>query len=364
MAAWRRYFRPRGSSQVTGVAVVVEKSPEALSLYLATLQVGGVYLPLNTAYQEAEIEYFLGDAEPRVVVCDPSREAQCQALAAKLSTCHVLTLSASGDGSLMQESAGHGPLEQVAEVRPEDLAALLYTSGTTGRSKGAMMSHENLASNALALHRLWGFQADDVLLHALPIFHTHGLFVATNCVLLNGSSMIFLPRFDAEQVCQLLPRATVMMGVPTFYTRLLAHEGFEPEVCRTMRLFISGSAPLLEETFTAFEARSGHVILERYGMTETGMNTSNPLNGERRAGTVGFALPDVSVAGGRPGRPGFGRGRGRGPLRSRAPTSFKAIGGNRKRPRQSFAPMVSSSQATSPESIRKAMFISSAVQRI
>ena len=284
----------RGVARGERVAAIVEKSPEAVFLYLACLRAGAVYLPLNTAYTEAEVGYFLGDAEPKVTVCRPEAEAALAPLAAKAGG-RVLTLGQAGEGSLVAASR-----ELPAEFAPvpatsDDLAALLYTSGTTGRAKGAMLSHGNLASNALALHRIWGFVPDDVLLHALPIFHTHGLFVAINCVLLNGGKMLFLPRFDADEVILQLPRATVMMGVPTFYTRLLARPDFGPEACRHMRLFISGSAPLLEETFEAFRERTGHTILERYGMTETGMNTSNPLAGERRAGTVGFPLPEVEL---------------------------------------------------------------------
>ncbi len=284
----------RGVGPGERVAAIVEKSPEAVFLYLACLRAGAVYLPLNTAYTEAEVGYFLGDAEPKVTVCRPEAEVALTQLAAKTGG-QVLSLGQTGEGSLVEASREQPAAFDPVPVTGDDLAALLYTSGTTGRAKGAMLSNVNLASNALALHRIWGFQANDVLLHALPIFHTHGLFVAINCVLLNGGTMLFLPRFDAAEVMRLLPRATVMMGVPTFYTRLLAQPDFGPEVCAKMRLFVSGSAPLLEETFEAFRDRTGHTILERYGMTETGMNTSNPLEGERRAGTVGFPLPDVDV---------------------------------------------------------------------
>ncbi len=276
------------------VAVQVEKSPEAVFLYLACLRAGAVYLPLNTAYTRSEMGYFLSDAEPRVVVCRPEAESAVGEIAARAGTAHVLTLDARGDGSLSAAAAGLDPDVPTVPVAADDLAAILYTSGTTGRSKGAMLSHRNLAANALTLHRIWGFRPDDVLLHALPIYHVHGLFVALHCVLLNGTGMIFLPKFDAGEALRKLPRATVLMGVPTFYTRLLDR----PELtaaCRRMRLFISGSAPLLEDTFRQFEARTGHAILERYGMTETGMNTSNPLDGERRPGTVGLPLPDVEL---------------------------------------------------------------------
>ncbi|MFQ5773884.1 MAG: malonyl-CoA synthase [Kiloniellaceae bacterium] len=292
---YARLLHDLGVGKGDRVAVQVEKSPEAVFLYLACLRASAAYVPLNPAYTKAEVAYFLGDAEPSVVVCRPETEAEIGAVAAAAGVGHVLTLDQAGGGSLPERSRGLEPREGSAPAAPGDLAAILYTSGTTGRSKGAMLTHRNLASNALALHKVWGFRPDDVLLHALPLFHTHGLFVATHCVLLNGTGMLFLPRFDAEAVIRLLPRATVMMGVPTFYTRLLAHPDFRAEVCRNMRLFVSGSAPLLEETFHAFEARTGHTILERYGMTETGMNTSNPLEGERIAGTVGFPLPGVEA---------------------------------------------------------------------
>ena len=277
------------------VAVQVDKSPEAIFLYLACLRAGAIYLPLNTAYTPAEIAYFLGDAEPRVLVCRPEARDSLTEAAKHAGVAHVLTLDADGGGTFAEAAAGENPDAGCAERAPTDVAAILYTSGTTGQPKGAMLTHRNLASNAQALHRIWGFRGDDVLLHALPIYHTHGLFVATNCVLLNGTSMLFLRKFDGDEVIRLLPRATVMMGVPTFYTRLLAHPGLDRAVCAHMRLFISGSAPLLEETFLAFEQRTGHRILERYGMTETGMNASNPLDGERRPGTVGLPLPDVEA---------------------------------------------------------------------
>ena len=293
-----RYARLLGKFGVTRgerLAIQVDKSPEALFLYLAALRAGAIVLPLNTAYTARELGYFLADAEPRLVVCAPEREAEVAVVARQAGTAKLLTLDGAGQGSLAAESAGLDADAGVAAVAPDDIATILYTSGTTGLSKGAMLSHGNLASNALTLHEIWGFRPDDVLLHALPIFHVHGLFVATNCVLLNGSGMLFLPRFEAGRVVALLPRASVMMGVPTHYTRLLAEPGFGPEACRNMRLFISGSAPLLEETFHAFEARSGHRILERYGMTECSMNTSNPLDGPRVPGTVGPPLPGVEV---------------------------------------------------------------------
>jgi malonyl-CoA/methylmalonyl-CoA synthetase len=281
------------------VAVQVEKSPEALMLYLATIRAGLVYLPLNTAYRQAEIEYFLGDAEPAVVVCSPANFGWVAQSAFKTGTRHVFTLGelhqGRNSGSLLERAAHHSDEFETVQSQPDDLAAILYTSGTTGRSKGAMLTHRNLASNTEVLHRVWQWQPQDVLLHALPLFHVHGLFVACHGALYSGSKMIFLPRFDAAQIMQLLRRSTVFMGVPTFYVRLLAEPDFGRENCRNMRLFISGSAPLLTETFNDFRQRSGMTILERYGMSETVMLTSNPYEGERRGGTVGLPLPEVSV---------------------------------------------------------------------
>lgn len=274
------------------VAVQVEKSPENAALYLACLKAGFVYLPLNTAYTAAEIAYFLEDAEPALFVCRP---ADAVALRSVAGAVPLETLGEACDGTLSVLAAGQSDLSPLLPRGGDDLAAVCYTSGTTGRSKGAMLTHANLAANATTLHRLWGFRPDDVLLHALPIFHVHGLFVALHTALLNGSTILFPPRFDVRQVMSLLPEATVMMGVPTFYTRLLDQPDFGPDACGHMRLFISGSAPLLAETHRAFEARSGQRILERYGMTETGMLASNPLAGERRAGTVGLPLPDVEI---------------------------------------------------------------------
>jgi malonyl-CoA/methylmalonyl-CoA synthetase len=280
------------------VAVQVEKSPEALMLYLACLRSGVVYLPLNTAYRSAEVEYFLSDAEPSVVVCDSRNLEWVSTLADKAGTAHVYTLDEDGTGSLPLASASQEPGFTTVQSRPEELAAILYTSGTTGRSKGAMLSHENLASNARVLHDYWGWRSDDVLLHMLPIFHVHGLFVAAQGALLAGAKMIWLPRFNVDQALDYLPRCTVMMGVPTYYVRLLADPRFTRELCRNMRLFVSGSAPLLTETFNAFKERIGFTILERYGMSETVMLTSNPYDaaeGERIGGTVGRPLPGVSV---------------------------------------------------------------------
>ncbi len=285
----------RGVEPGDRVAVQVEKSPEALMLYLATLRAGAVYLPLNTGYTLAELDYFIGDAEPRLVVCDPGRREGLAGIAQARAVAALETLDARGQGSLAGAAAS-APSDFADVPREEgDLAAILYTSGTTGHSKGAMITHHNLASNALTLAECWRFTDRDVLLHALPIYHTHGLFTAFNTMLMAGASMIFLPRFDADEVLRFLPRATVMMGVPTFYTRLLGHSGLTREACAHMRLFVSGSAPLLPETHREFSARTGKAILERYGMTETGMNASNPYDGERIAGTVGFPLPGVEL---------------------------------------------------------------------
>ncbi|WP_341703468.1 malonyl-CoA synthase [Ferrovibrio sp.] len=277
------------------VAVQVDKSAEALILYLGVIAAGAVYLPLNAGYTLTELEYFIGDAEPRVVVCRPAAEKELAPVAAKLGVAHCLTLGGKGDGTLMEKAAAAAPDFTAVPRAATDLAAILYTSGTTGRSKGAMLSHGNLASNALTLVDYWRFTREDVLLHALPIFHTHGLFVASNIVLLTGAAMIFLSKFDADEVIRQLPRATSMMGVPTFYVRLLQHPALTKDLVKHIRLFVSGSAPLLADTHRDWEARTGHRILERYGMTETNMNTSNPYDGERIAGTVGFPLPGVSL---------------------------------------------------------------------
>lgn len=280
------------------VAVQVEKSPEALMLYLATLRAGLVYLPLNTAYKSPEVAYFLTDAEPSLVVCDSRNLDWVAELATKTGGAHVYTLDADGSGSLAVAAASQAPEFETVVSQPDDLAAILYTSGTTGRSKGAMLSHKNLSSNAQVLKSYWGWQSDDVLLHMLPIFHVHGLFVASHGALLAGAKMIWLPRLNIDQALHYLPHSTVMMGVPTYYVRLLADPRFTREVCAGMRLFISGSAPLLAETFQAFQARTGHTILERYGMSETIMLTSNPYHeadGRRIGGTVGKALPGVSL---------------------------------------------------------------------
>jgi malonyl-CoA/methylmalonyl-CoA synthetase len=268
------------------VAIQCEKSSEMLMLIFACLRMGAVFLPLNTAYTPSEVAYFTSDSGAKLLVCEPGRNSE---LPLKMVT--MLDLKSTDD-----------TFETVAR-EDDDLACFLYTSGTTGRSKGAMLTHDNLASNAYTLKDYWQFTSEDVLLHALPIYHTHGLFVATNVIALSGASMIFLPKFDANEIMNLMPRATTMMGVPTFYVRLCDHEKLTVENTKHMRLFISGSAPLLAETHESFKAKTGQAILERYGMTETNMNTSNPYEGERVAGTVGFPLPGVSLRitdGGRP----------------------------------------------------------------
>ncbi len=284
----------RGVKPGDRVAVQVEKSVPALILYLATVRAGAVYLPLNTAYTLAELEYFISDAEPSLVVCDPSKREGIEQLAAKVGA-SVETLDAAGQGSLTDAAADSADVFRTVQRAGDDLAAILYTSGTTGRSKGAMLTHDNLVSNALTLIDAWRFTADDVLIHALPIYHTHGLFVASNVILFSGASMIFLPKFDADEVLGLMPRATALMGVPTFYVRLLLHPGLTKEMTSGMRLFVSGSAPLLAETHREWSTRTGHAILERYGMTETNMNTSNPYDGDRVPGAVGLPLPGVSA---------------------------------------------------------------------
>ena len=276
------------------VAAQVQKSPEALALYAACVQAGLTFLPLNTAYTAEELAYFIENSGATLIVCDAAHEKNVSALGRKLAA-RVETLNADGSGTLADKARDMPDSFETVAREGEDLAAFLYTSGTTGRSKGAMLTQNNLLSNALVLAKEWRFTARDVLLHALPIFHTHGLFVATNIILKTGGSMIFLPKFEAGTVIDHLPRATSMMGVPTFYTRLLGDARFTGDVAAHMRLFVSGSAPLLAETHQQFEHRTGHRILERYGMTETNMNTSNPYDGERRAGTVGFPLTGVEL---------------------------------------------------------------------
>jgi malonyl-CoA/methylmalonyl-CoA synthetase len=277
------------------VAAQIEKSADVIVLALACLRAGAVFLPLNTGYTLAELEYFLGDAEPTLTLCRPDQIEQVSTLAHGLGLRAVESLGVKGDGTFAAAIAAAPSEFETTPRGSGDLAAILYTSGTTGRSKGAMLTHENLSSNALTLVDCWRFSPADRLIHALPVFHTHGLFVAVNVALMSGATMIFMPKFDPEAVIAALPGATAMMGVPTFYTRLLGHPGLTREACANMRVFISGSAPLLAETHTAWGERTGFAILERYGMTETNMITSNPYDGERRPGTVGFALPGVSV---------------------------------------------------------------------
>jgi malonyl-CoA/methylmalonyl-CoA synthetase len=279
------------------IAVQTEKSVEALMLYLAVLRSGHVYLPLNNAYQAGEIAYFIGNAEPAVVVCSGRNFGRISKTAFQSGTCHVFTLDDDRTGTLLDRAAFHSDRHVPAPRGGDDLAAILYTSGTTGRSKGAMLSHGNLLSNAQVLRDYWAWQPGDVLIHALPIFHVHGLFVASHGALLNGSRMIWFAKFDPRAVIQRLPEATVFMGVPTLYVRLLGEPALTLEACSAMRLFISGSAPLLIETFTEWQRRTGHTILERYGMSETVMLTSNPYRPEsaRRGGTVGLPLPGVGV---------------------------------------------------------------------
>lgn len=283
-----------GLKQGDRVAAQVKKSPEALMVYFACVRAGLIYIPLNTGYQLSELKYFFGDARPSLIIGDPSSAEVLAQLASEVKA-QFETLSADGQGSLLEGANSSSPDYDSVLCGDNDLAAILYTSGTTGRPKGAMLSHKNLSSNAQVLKQSWGWSEDDVLLHALPLFHVHGLFVACHCAMAAGASMILLPTFNPKEVMKNLPLATVMMGVPTFYTRLLDDETFTASHCHTMRLFISGSAPLLEQTHKQFEQRTGHKILERYGMSETSMQTSNPLEGDRRAGTVGLPLPGIDV---------------------------------------------------------------------
>ncbi len=276
------------------VAVQVEKSPQALALYLACVRAGAIFLPLNTAYTASEVDYFIADAEPVIVVCDSGRREAYGTFEQRYGV-KIQILDADGRGSLMESAKLASEDFESVPRACDDLAAILYTSGTTGRSKGVMLTHNNLLSNALVLAEAWQFESPDVLLHGLPIFHTHGLFVATHVIAAVAGSMWFLPKFDVAEILRLMPRASAMMGVPTHYTRLLERDEFDRNLASNMRVFICGSAPLLAGTHKAFEQRSGHPILERYGMTETSMNTSNPYHGERRAGSVGPPLPGIEV---------------------------------------------------------------------
>jgi malonyl-CoA/methylmalonyl-CoA synthetase len=285
-ARFASVLRSYGVEAGDRIVVQVEKSVGAIALYLGCLRVGAIFVPLNTAYTAAEVDYFLSDSEPRLFVTRSLRDAAAD---------HVLVMGTTPDSPLWAEALAAQPDPAIAPRTASDIAAILYTSGTTGRSKGAMLSHGNLTSNAQELNRLWGFTPEDVLLHALPVFHVHGLFIALHTAFLSAATTIFVPSFDAAQVKALLPKATVLMGVPTFYTRLLALPDFGAQDCGSVRLFISGSAPMLAETHRQFEARTGQIVLERYGMTEAGIITSNPLDGERVAGTVGYPLPGVDL---------------------------------------------------------------------
>ena len=285
-ARFASVLRSYGVEAGDRIVVQVDKSVGAMALYLGCLRVGAIFVPLNTAYTAAEVDYFLGDSEPRLFVTRSLRDAAAD---------HVLVMGTTPDSPLWAEALAAEPDRVIAPRTASDIAAILYTSGTTGRSKGAMLSHGNLTSNAQELNRLWGFTPEDVLLHALPVFHVHGLFIALHTAFLSAATTIFVPSFDAAQVKALLPKATVLMGVPTFYTRLLALPDFGAQDCGSVRLFISGSAPMLAETHRQFEARTGQIVLERYGMTEAGIITSNPLDGERVAETVGYPLPGVDL---------------------------------------------------------------------
>jgi malonyl-CoA/methylmalonyl-CoA synthetase len=278
------------------VMVQIEKSPENVMLYLACLRIGAVFVPLNTAYTASEVAYFLEDADPKMFICDPANEATIGEICKSNTSTTILTLGNKGNGTLIDKMSSEQQGSTVVWCDSDDLASIIYTSGTTGRSKGAMITHGNLTSNALALHKYWEWEPGDVLIHALPIFHIHGLFVALHCALLNASKVLFHERFEVNKIIQDLPAASVFMGVPTFYTRLLASPNFNKGVCRSIRLFISGSAPLLFETFSEFKERTNHSILERYGMTEAGMITSNPYKlSQRIPNTVGYTLPGISA---------------------------------------------------------------------
>jgi malonyl-CoA/methylmalonyl-CoA synthetase len=319
------------------VAGQLEKSPEAYVLWLAVARMGAAWLPLNTAYQPAEIEYFLRDAEPRVLVCDPAHAEARRALARGCGVAAVLTLGADGRGTLAERAATERPEFATLPRAGDDLAAILYTSGTTGRSKGAMLTHRNLLQNGDAIARAWGFTREDVLLHALPLFHTHGLFISANCAILTGSRMLFQRKLDVDRLVDAMPRATVVMGVPTFYTRLLDSPRFDRAACRTVRLFVSGSAPLLAETSRLFAERSGQVTLERYGMTEAVVITTNPLHGERRPGSVGLPVEGVDLRIADPEDRPLARGQ-TGMIQIRGPAVMKGYWRNPEKTAGEFAP--------------------------
>lgn len=293
-ARYARFFTELGLTKGDRVAVQVDKTPHCLFAYCGCLRAGLIYLPLNTAYQSSELQYFLNDSEAALFVCRPDDLKKSDDVVSQLKNPpQILTLDETDSGSLIEKSRHAAAEYSTVHCAKDDVAAILYTSGTTGKPKGAMISHGNLAANGLVLHKSWGWQHGDVMLHSLPIFHVHGLFVASHVAMLNGSEIIFLPKFDVARIIAELPASTVFMGVPTHYTRLLAEPAFNRETCKNMRLFISGSAPLQEKTFRDFQQRTGHTILERYGMTETGMNCSNPLLGTRKPGTVGPVLDGV-----------------------------------------------------------------------
>ncbi len=317
------------------VTAQIEKSAQAVILYLACLRAGFVFHPLNTAYTLNELDHFLGDAQPTLLACSQERADAAKRLTQKHSVSLVETLESDGTGTLWDDASAFSKIFEPVTRRRDDTALLIYTSGTTGKPKGAMITHENIASNASSLAQVWGWQSEDVLLHVLPIFHVHGLCVGLHLPLLNGSRILFEPRFSVGQSIGLLPQASVMMAVPTIYTRLLSDAGFNQKLCDGMRLFISGSAPLLPETFEEFETRTGHRILERYGMTEAQMITSNPLNGDRRGGTVGLPLPGVEVR--VCDRNGVPLGRGEiGALEIKGPNVFKGYWRNPKATESSF----------------------------
>ena len=276
------------------VAVQAEKNIIQLALYVATVKVGGIYLPLNTGYTLNELDYFISDAQPKVVVVDENIQKEIKQMPSALMV-QTLTLNLDESGSLIEAVSNYSTYFDAVNRSENDLAAILYTSGTTGKSKGAMLTHKNLASNAEVLRDFWKFTENDVLLHMLPIYHTHGLFVACNILAISGGSMIFLEKFEVDNAMKWMKESTSMMGVPTFYSRLLTSKKLNAEATKHMRLFISGSAPLLAETHNEFESRTGKKILERYGMTETNMNISNPYEGERKAGTVGIPLPGIDI---------------------------------------------------------------------
>ena len=294
-ARYSNFLMGLGMRRGDRVAVQIEKSPQAIFIYLACLRAGLCYLPLNSAYQQSEISYFLNDAQPGVAICSPAAEPLFMCLCTEAKVPHLFTLDENGLGSFADASANAPKQFVTVESAANDLAVIIYTSGTTGRSKGAMVTHGNLVSNAQVLCDAWRITSNDVLIHALPIFHIHGLFVALNTILLSGATLMFHRKFDPKAIIRDLPHATMLMGVPTFYTRLLAESTFTKEACGHIRLFVSGSAPLLIDTFNEFKERTGHTILERYGMSEAGMICSNPFDGERRGGTVGFPLPGVDL---------------------------------------------------------------------